>query len=117
MTPENFVYWLQGFFELSESTDLSAKQVQVIKDHLALVMKKKTPVRIATTDNKISLSPEEINLENLNGLKKAMEALPLNFDDAIPNKPATDLFFNPQDEDLICAKPEDIVYVKTCMTC
>lgn len=44
MTPENFVYWLQGFFELTESKNLSESQVQVIKNHLALVFDKKTPV-------------------------------------------------------------------------
>lgn len=38
MTPENFVYWLQGYFELAEPTaGLSAVQTQAIKNHLALV--------------------------------------------------------------------------------
>lgn len=45
MEPRDFVYWLQGFFEISESTDLTPKQVQIIKDHLALVFKKETPDR------------------------------------------------------------------------
>jgi hypothetical protein len=43
MTPENFVYWVQGFFEISGSETLSKEQVQVIKDHLSLVLTKKTP--------------------------------------------------------------------------
>jgi len=37
MTPENFAYWLQGFFEISESNHLSEKQVLMIKNHLNLV--------------------------------------------------------------------------------
>jgi hypothetical protein len=56
MTPENFVYWLQGYFELNDAAGtsttsvtpgtlkfLSEKQLQVIKDHLNLVLHKKTP--------------------------------------------------------------------------
>lgn len=45
MTPEQFTYWLQGFFELSPSGPLSEMQAQIIRDHLALVMKKVTPDR------------------------------------------------------------------------
>lgn len=43
MSPENFVYWLQGFFELTDSKNLSESQIQVIKNHLVLVFDKKTP--------------------------------------------------------------------------
>lgn len=38
-----FCYWLQGFFELSGSTELTPTQVQIIRDHLALVFRKETP--------------------------------------------------------------------------
>ncbi len=37
MSPENFVYWLQGLFELSDVKTLNEKQVQIIKDHLNYV--------------------------------------------------------------------------------
>lgn len=37
MKPEEFCYWLQGFFELSEATTLSGKQIEMIKNHLNLV--------------------------------------------------------------------------------
>ena len=51
MTPENFVYWLQGYFEICEvgkngeiwDLEINRKQVKVIRDHLALVLEKKTP--------------------------------------------------------------------------
>lgn len=45
MTPEQFVYWLQGFLELSESPALSETQTQIVKDHLNLVFTKVTPDR------------------------------------------------------------------------
>ncbi len=45
MDSTQFVFWLQGFFELSDSKTLSEKQVQVIKDHLALFLNKVTPDR------------------------------------------------------------------------
>ena len=43
MTTEQFTYWLQGFFELSGTTTLNEEQVKVIKEHIALVLKKTTP--------------------------------------------------------------------------
>jgi hypothetical protein len=45
MTPENFVYWLQGFFEISDPKILTESQITQIKDHLSLVFKKETPSR------------------------------------------------------------------------
>lgn len=51
MTAEQFVYWLQGFMELGfigrpeEDVYMTPEQVQTVKDHLALVFVKKTPVR------------------------------------------------------------------------
>lgn len=43
MTPEQFVYWLQGFMEVAEPTQLGPKETQQIKNHLNLVFNKKTP--------------------------------------------------------------------------
>lgn len=43
MTPENFVYWLQGFLEIGKPTVMNEEQVQEIKNHLALVLNKVTP--------------------------------------------------------------------------
>lgn len=37
MRSDQFVYWLQGFFELAESDSLTPKQVDIIKNHLKLV--------------------------------------------------------------------------------
>ena len=49
MTPENFTYWLQGFFEISDAKKLDETQVQIIKDHLDLVFNKVTPDRSEST--------------------------------------------------------------------
>lgn len=45
MTPEQFCYWLQGYFELSseERPQLYSEQTRIVRDHLALVFKKETP--------------------------------------------------------------------------
>lgn len=40
--PENFFFWLQGFFELSEAKELTEKQIEIIKQHMALVVVNKT---------------------------------------------------------------------------
>ena len=45
MTPEQFVYWLQGFAEVNQTAPNDA-QWTIIKDHLQLVFKKETPLRV-----------------------------------------------------------------------
>lgn len=42
MTPEQFVYWLQGFAELHDSSYVSPVQWASIREHLATVFDKKT---------------------------------------------------------------------------
>lgn len=39
MTSRDFVYWLQGFFEISEAKDLGPKEVEIIRRHLNMVFK------------------------------------------------------------------------------
>ena len=55
MTTEQFTYWLQGYFELSGATTLNEQQVKIIKEHIALVLKKETTsyLTIAPPDNKV----------------------------------------------------------------
>lgn len=43
MSPENFAYWLQGYFEIGKSDELTKEQVEEIKNHLKLVFVKLTP--------------------------------------------------------------------------
>ena len=47
MSPRDFAFWLNGFFEITESEGLSERQVAIIKDHLKLVFQKETPDRSA----------------------------------------------------------------------
>lgn len=48
MTPENFCYWLQGFFEINGRLEepLTIEQCVMIKEHLQLAFKKETSVPV-----------------------------------------------------------------------
>lgn len=39
MNSRDFIYWLQGYFEIGNIEELDKTQVQIIKRHLALVFK------------------------------------------------------------------------------
>lgn len=56
MTPENFVYWLQGFLEIQGPDSISKQQVEIIKDHVALVLKKETPEYISCQIPRLQIS-------------------------------------------------------------
>jgi hypothetical protein len=43
MTPEQFCYWLQGYYELTNNPDPSDHE-RIIQDHLKTVFDKQTPV-------------------------------------------------------------------------
>jgi hypothetical protein len=45
MTPENFVFWLQGFLEIAKPETITSQQIQIINDHMRLVLQKITPNR------------------------------------------------------------------------
>lgn len=49
MTADQFAYWLQGFAELNEQPP-TAEQWQSVREHLALVFNKVTPLRPAGPD-------------------------------------------------------------------
>lgn len=63
MTPENFVFWLNGFAELTRGQAPTAGQWQSIVEHLALVFGKVTP----------PVLPEAVG-DELDRLRKAAEA-------------------------------------------
>lgn len=44
MTPEQFIYWLQGFNECAQQAP-TKEQWQIIQDHLKQVFNKQTPLR------------------------------------------------------------------------
>ncbi len=45
MTPRDFCYWLQGFFEINNPITIDPIELDIIKDHLKLVFRKETPDR------------------------------------------------------------------------
>lgn len=49
MTPEQFVYWLQGYAELTECAELTAKQWDMVKAKLADVARKDAACRPVLT--------------------------------------------------------------------
>ena len=46
MNEVQFCYWLKGYFELSDSEELTPKQVAVIKEHLSLAFNKITLLNV-----------------------------------------------------------------------
>lgn len=56
MNERDFIYWLQGFLELSEAESLNEKQIQIVKDHIELVLKKETPTYIVSSAGSDELS-------------------------------------------------------------
>lgn len=60
MTPSDFVYWLNGFVELTDGLERpSERQWQVIKDHLQLVFEKQTPDRGNECDYRMLIEPDQ----------------------------------------------------------
>lgn len=59
MTPENFCYWLQGYFELYGPKTLDEKETRIVWDHLNLVFNKITPDRFDSTD-KLTLPYQDV---------------------------------------------------------
>ena len=57
MSPENFVYWLKGYFEVSQHSDspktLNEKQVEEIQNHLNLALSKVTPELSSPKDTQV----------------------------------------------------------------
>lgn len=43
MTERDFIYWLNGFLELSKTKQLDEDQIDLIKAHIKLVLFKVTP--------------------------------------------------------------------------
>lgn len=66
MSPENFVYWLQGYMELSNPDNLALEQVQVIRDHLNLVFDKQTPERKIDLEKLFERTPKKKDLSSQN---------------------------------------------------
>jgi hypothetical protein len=42
MTPRDFVYWLNGYLEVSKAETMTMEQVKMVREHLALVMQNRS---------------------------------------------------------------------------
>jgi len=65
MSPEQFLYWLQGFFEIQsvgvdgDIEGINPKQTRIIRDHLQLVFEKETPDRTIDIDKLLERIPKK----------------------------------------------------------
>ena len=57
MNMQDFCYWLQGFFEINDSNQLTPKQVDVIREHLNLVFKHVVGAPVAHVKPATPVSP------------------------------------------------------------
>lgn len=62
MTSRDFAFWLQGFFEITESSVLTEKQVNMVKAHLNLVFKHEIDPSMGNKEHQ-----EELNKIHYNG--------------------------------------------------
>jgi len=69
MNYEQFAIWLHGFLEISNAETLSKEEIQIIKDHLALLFEKKTPDHSKKKEEKSEIDPFEKFI--IYGFKKA----------------------------------------------
>ena len=72
MTSRDFCYWLQGYFELNPAnTDQRIKieewQIQIIKNHLAMVLKHEIDPSMGTLTHQQQLSDIHSGLARLSG--------------------------------------------------
>jgi hypothetical protein len=64
MTPEQFVYWLQGYFEITDETTLTSAQIKCIKNHLSKIFNNEPePIKIKWINYK---EPNPLVLYNSN---------------------------------------------------
>jgi hypothetical protein len=81
MTPDQFCYWLQGMFEITNTKQLSETQTKIIKEHLQLVFTKVTPDH----DKDLLTEQEESELEE--ALKKLQDEIDKKYEPYKPYQP------------------------------
>jgi hypothetical protein len=83
MRSVDFVYWLQGFFELSESDKaLSPEQIQIIRNHLKLVFLYE--IDPSYSDNKVV---QQI-FQNLHDGKDPLKGIAAEIETSRPPRPS-----------------------------
>lgn len=79
MSPEQFVYWLHGYFELSDAAvygrdTLDAPQVNMIKEHLAKVFNREIVRGKLCEANKMNMNNDIYTEEAINKAVKSYNA-------------------------------------------
>lgn len=64
MTSEQFVYWLQGYFEITGAESLTDREL-IIADHLQSVFNKETPTRGKTPQEVLSELQQDLGKQNV----------------------------------------------------
>jgi hypothetical protein len=49
MTHRDFVYWLQGFMEISDPKSIDEKSLEIIREHMRLVSEKQNSTTISAS--------------------------------------------------------------------
>jgi hypothetical protein len=101
MTPERFCYWLQGFAELNAPIPPTIEQWQSIREHLATVFDKVTPVMPVLPDV-VPLSPA---MEALEKARRDRDAR------VVPGRPPLSM------QDIIKSLPNQMRPNETRITC
>jgi YesN/AraC family two-component response regulator len=71
MQSREYTYWLQGFFELTDATTLTAKQIDLLERHLQLVFKYEIDPEIPTA----AAVEKEKSLFDFDAFNKTVEAM------------------------------------------
>lgn len=71
MQSRDFVYWLQGFFEIADAKQITEEQTEVIKRHLNLVFKHEIDPSMGGEEHQMILN----NIHNPNPLGKKDQIL------------------------------------------
>jgi hypothetical protein len=62
-----FVYWLNGFMELSQPGSIKKDQIETIRDHIKLVLTKVTPNQFIAGANPFAVPTGECYLTQFQG--------------------------------------------------
>jgi hypothetical protein len=73
MTPEQFVYWLQGLMELGNPKSLTAEQTTMIKDHLGKVFNREPTISEPYSWNTVPANLDSIPLSDTKPLFPHMQ--------------------------------------------
>lgn len=92
MSERDFVYWLQGYFELSNTKQLDEAQINMIKQHLDLVLNKVTNSITIVNPGNADSSTGSITLDTTSGFTQGSFVNNTNTQRVIPNNSNLTMF-------------------------